>query len=152
MPTPITVLSLLVEEMNNGRIKIVDLTQPFGPETPVIGLPPQFAQSPSFSMETISRYDADGPAWYWNTIHLGEHTGTHFDAPAHWITGKELANNTLDTLPVRKLPTTPSCTARVNLAWPVYVISINCRRSARWSSPHRSRSWLVPAARRAFWR
>jgi kynurenine formamidase len=91
MPARITVLSLLVEEMNNGRIKVVDLTQPLGPETPVIGLPPMFAPSPGFSMETISRYDDKGPAWYWNTIHLGEHTGTHFDAPVHWVTGKDLA-------------------------------------------------------------
>ena len=26
--------------------------------------------------------------WYWNTIACGEHTGTHFDAPVHWITGR----------------------------------------------------------------
>jgi kynurenine formamidase len=103
MPVPITVLSLLVEEMNNGRVKVVDLTQPLAPDTPVIELHPQFAPSPPFSMETISRYDDNGPAWYWNTIRLGEHTGTHFDAPVHWITGKDLANNTLDTIPVRKL-------------------------------------------------
>lgn len=103
MRAPITVLSLLVEELNNGRIKVVDLTQPLEPDTPVIELPPIFAQSPGFSMETISRYDDKGPAWYWNTIHMGEHTGTHFDAPVHWVTGKDHANNTLDTLPVRQL-------------------------------------------------
>ena len=49
-----------------------------------------FASSPPFSSEVISHYDDKGPAWYWNTIHLGEHTGTHFDAPVHWITGKDL--------------------------------------------------------------
>src|SRR5712692_3116630 len=59
---PVTVLSLLVEELNNGRIKVVDLTQPLGPETPVIGLPPIFASSPPFSREVISRYDDKGPA------------------------------------------------------------------------------------------
>ncbi|MBI1876922.1 MAG: cyclase family protein, partial [Chloroflexi bacterium] len=63
----VTVLSLLVEELNEGRIKVVDLTQPLGPDTPVIGLPPIFAPSPPFSMEIISRYDDKGPAWYWNT-------------------------------------------------------------------------------------
>ena len=41
------------------------------------------------SIEVISRYDQNGPAWYWNTIRLGEHTGTHFDAPVHWITGRD---------------------------------------------------------------
>ncbi len=113
MSAPVTVLSLLVEELNKGRIKVVDLTQPLGPDTPVISLPPQFSQSPPFSMETISRYNDQGPAWYWNTIHLGEHTGTHFDAPAHWITGKDLANNTLDAIPARRL-IGPACVIDVS--------------------------------------
>lgn len=103
MPAKVTVLSLLVEELNSGRVKVVDLTQPLGPDTVVIDLPPQFAPSPGFSMETISKYDDAGPAWYWNTIHMGEHTGTHFDAPIHWITGKDFANNALDTIPARQL-------------------------------------------------
>ncbi len=29
-----------------------------------------------------------GPAWYWNNFRTGEHTGTHFDAPIHWVTGQ----------------------------------------------------------------
>ncbi len=29
---------------------------------------------------------------------MGEHTGTHFDAPAHWISGKDLPDNTVDTI------------------------------------------------------
>lgn len=99
MSAPVTVLSLLVEELRNGRVKVVDLTQPLGPETPVIELPPVFAPSPPLTIERISHYDEQGPAWYWNTLHLGEHTGTHFDAPVHWITGKDRANNTTDTLP-----------------------------------------------------
>jgi kynurenine formamidase len=37
----------------------------------------------------LSRYDERGPAWYWNDISMGEHVGTHFDAPVHWITGRE---------------------------------------------------------------
>lgn len=80
---PVTVLSLLVEELRNGRVKVVDLTAPLAPDTPVIELPPIFAASPGFSLETISHYDDKGPGWYWNTITLGEHTGTHFDAPVH---------------------------------------------------------------------
>lgn len=99
MSSKVTVLSLLVEEMRNGNVKVVDLTQPLGPDTPVIELPDMFAQSPTISIEQISRYDDAGPAWYWNTITLGEHTGTHFDAPVHWVTGKDYANNTTDTLP-----------------------------------------------------
>ena len=42
-----------------------------------------------FQLEEISRYDERGPAWYWNNIPTGEHTGTHFDAPVHWVTGQD---------------------------------------------------------------
>lgn len=113
MSSPVTVLSLLVEELRSGRVKVVDLTQPLGPETPVIELPPIFAASPGLSMEVISQYDDKGPAWYWNTITLGEHTGTHFDAPAHWITGKDRANNTTDTIPARQF-VGPACVIDVS--------------------------------------
>jgi kynurenine formamidase len=113
MAARVTVLSLLVEELKNGRVKVVDLTQPLGPDTPVIDLPPMFAPSPPFSMETISHYDDKGPAWYWNTIHLGEHTGTHFDAPIHWVTGKDYANNSTDTIPVSRF-VGPACVVDVS--------------------------------------
>lgn len=99
MSAPVTVLSLLVEELRNGRVRVVDLTQPLAPDTPVIELPAMFAQSPPLTIEQISRYDDAGPMWYWNVLHMGEHTGTHFDAPSHWKTGKDVANGTTDTLP-----------------------------------------------------
>jgi kynurenine formamidase len=92
----------LIAALDRGTLRIVDLTQPLGPATPVIGLPPMFASSPGLSIDVISRYDSRGPAWYWNTIRLGEHTGTHFDAPIHWITGRELEKNACDTIPARK--------------------------------------------------
>jgi kynurenine formamidase len=95
-----SVLTQLVDELAAGRLKVVDLTQTLGPDTPVIDLPPIFGQSPGVSMEVISCFDDKGPAWYWNTIRMGEHTGTHFDAPVHWITGKDLPDNTCDTIPV----------------------------------------------------
>jgi kynurenine formamidase len=94
----VTVLSLLLEELASGRVKVVDLSQPLGVDTPVIDLPPQFASSPGLTIETISAYDDKGPAWYWNIIRLGEHTGTHFDAPIHWISGRDHANNATDTI------------------------------------------------------
>src|SRR6478609_3878459 len=96
-----TALAQLIEDLAAGRLRVIDLTQPLSPSTPVIELPPMFAPSPGLSVEEISRYDEKGPAWYWNTIHLGEHTGTHFDAPIHWVTGKDYANNALDTIPAR---------------------------------------------------
>ena len=103
-----SVLTQLVQELNAGSLKIVDLTQPLGPDTPVIGLPPIFASSPGMSIEVISRFDDRGPAWYWNTIRMGEHTGTHFDAPVHWITGKDLPANTCDTIPITRF-VGPAC-------------------------------------------
>jgi kynurenine formamidase len=103
-----TLLTELVAELTTGRLTIVDLTQTLGPSTPVIGLPPQFGSSPGVTIETISRFDAKGPAWYWNTIRMGEHTGTHFDAPVHWITGKDLPNNACDTIPPRQF-VGPAC-------------------------------------------
>jgi kynurenine formamidase len=101
MTTGVTtsILQTLVAELVAGRVKVVDLTQPLGPETAVIGLPDIFAASPGASIDVISKYDSKGPAWYWNTIRMGEHTGTHFDAPVHWITGRDLPANATDTIP-----------------------------------------------------
>jgi kynurenine formamidase len=110
-----SLLAQLVAELNAGPLEVVDLTQPLGPATPVIGLPPIFASSPGVSLETISRFDDKGPAWYWNTIHMGEHTGTHFDAPVHWITGKDLPDNCCDTIPARRL-VGPACVIDVTAA------------------------------------
>ena len=103
-----SVLTQLIAELNAGTLKVVDLTQPLGPDTPVIGLPPIFASSPGVSLDVISRFDEKGPAWYWNTIRMGEHTGTHFDAPVHWITGKDLPDNACDTIPARRF-VGPAC-------------------------------------------
>lgn len=92
-------LEQLVSALADGRLRVIDLTQPLGADTPVIGLPDVFAPSPGVSIDVISRYDEKGPAWYWNTIRMGEHTGTHFDAPIHWITGRDLPANACDTIP-----------------------------------------------------
>src|SRR5579885_2909473 len=98
-----SVLAQLLEELDSGRLKVVDLTTPLGPDTPVIDLPPIFAPSPGLTLTEISRYDSRGPAWYWNVLNLGEHTGTHFDAPIHRVTGKDLPNNATDTIPPSRL-------------------------------------------------
>jgi kynurenine formamidase len=103
-----TTLTQLVADLNAGRLTIVDLTQPLGPATPVIELPPMFAASPGVSIDVISRYDSAGPGWYWNALRFGEHTGTHFDAPIHWITGRDLPDNACDTIPVQRF-VGPAC-------------------------------------------
>jgi len=91
-------LERFVGDLANGSIKIVDLTQTLSPDFPPLQLPPQFGQVWGFKMEKISRYDEAGPGWYWNNFSCGEHTGTHFDAPVHWVTGKDHAANTVDTI------------------------------------------------------
>lgn len=95
-----SVLSQLVAAIAGRRIQVIDLTVPLEPSTATIQLPPQFAPSKAFSLEEISRYDDRGPAWYWNNIACGEHTGTHFDAPIHWVTGKDYPNNATHNIPV----------------------------------------------------
>ena len=87
----------------SGGVRLVDLTQTLSPDFPPIVLPPEMGQSRPFRMEPISRYDESGPGWYWNNLSFGEHTGTHFDAPIHWISGRDLPNNSLDTLPIETL-------------------------------------------------
>lgn len=101
-------LAAFAADLAAGSLKIVDLTQTLAPDFPTIVLPPQFGQCAPFRMEVISRYDAAGPGWFWHNISVGEHTGTHFDAPVHWVTGKDLPNNTTDTLVVQNL-IAPAC-------------------------------------------
>jgi kynurenine formamidase len=82
-------LSVLVAGLASGSVEVVDLTAPLSTDTPLLELPEQFGQTARFELELISRYDDAGPAWYWNNFRTGEHTGTHFDAPIHWITGQD---------------------------------------------------------------
>ena len=82
----------LIDDLASGAVEVIDLTQPLSETTPVIQLPPPFGNTPPLSRTDISRYDDRGPAWAWSTLVLGEHTGTHVDAPIHWITGKEGAD------------------------------------------------------------
>lgn len=83
-----------------GTIRVVDLTHTLDPDFPVIILPPEFGQCARFRMEEISAYDHRGPAWKWHNISMSEHTGTHFDAPVHWISGRDLPNAAVDEIDV----------------------------------------------------
>jgi kynurenine formamidase len=96
MTTPLTAFATALA---SGAIRVIDLTHTLTPEFPTIVMPPELGQCAPFRMEEVSRYDERGPAWYWNNFSMGEHTGTHFDAPIHWVTGKELPDNAVDTIP-----------------------------------------------------
>lgn len=96
-------LTQFAASLADGTIQVVDLTQTLSEDTPVLVLPPEFGQCAAFSREEVSRYDARGVAWYWSNFTVNEHTGTHFDAPVHWISGRDLPNNSVDTLPAQDL-------------------------------------------------
>ena len=85
-----TDLTALAAAIVDGGVEVVDLTSPLHSGTPILSLPPEMGQTQPFTLELISEDDGNGPAWYWNNFHTGEHTGTHFDAPIHWITGRDL--------------------------------------------------------------
>jgi kynurenine formamidase len=141
-----TTLTRLIEDLEAGRLAIVDLTQPLGPGTPVIGLPPIFAPSPGVTIDVISKYDDKGPAWYWNTLRMGEHTGTHFDAPIHWVTGKDLPGNACDTIPARRF-VGPACVIDIERDAAANAdFLVTPARIAQWESEHGRippRSWVL---------
>jgi kynurenine formamidase len=82
---------------------VVDLTQPLSESTPVLVLPEPFVNTPGLSRRELSRYDDRGPAWAWDVLEIGEHVGTHFDAPIHWVTGKD--GEDVASVPPEKLVT-----------------------------------------------
>ena len=84
-----SVLSALAEAIRSATVDVIDLTAPLSSSTPILQLPEPFGNTVPFTLHEISRYDDRGPAWYWNDITTGEHTGTHFDAPVHWVTGRD---------------------------------------------------------------
>jgi len=98
-----SILQEFVQALKSKKVEIIDMSHTLLPATPVIELPEPFNQTLPFSIEEISNFDERGPNWYWNNIHLGEHTGTHFDAPIHWITGRDYPDGSVDKIPAEKL-------------------------------------------------
>ena len=96
------ILTSFAAAIASGEIRTVDLTHTLDPDFPVIILPPEFGQCARFRMEEVSAYDERGPAWKWHNFYCCEHTGTHFDAPIHWVSGRDLPNNSVDTIPVKR--------------------------------------------------
>lgn len=72
----------------SGFSRVVDLTHTWGPEFPMF----PGAQQPSF--QVLVTIEANG--FFEHAITLDEHTGTHIDAPAHFI----VDGATADQLPV----------------------------------------------------
>lgn len=60
------------------EVDLVDLTHPLEPNMPVWPGHPHFCQELINSLER-------GDVSCWHALSMGEHTGTHFDAPSHFI-------------------------------------------------------------------
>jgi kynurenine formamidase len=139
-------LEALAIGLASSNIRVVDLTQTLSPEFPPITLPPELGQCWPFRIEEISHYDERGPAWYWNNLSFGEHTGTHFDAPIHWVSGRHLPNNATDTVSVQNL-VAPACVVDCTAeaaADADYLLSVE--KLTAWESEHgriRAGSWLL---------
>ncbi len=128
------VLQELLAAVAGGRVEVIDLTAPLEATTPILRLPEPFGNTRTFQLEEISRYDERGPAWYWNNISTGEHTGTHFDAPVHWVTAKD--GEDVSQVPVRRLVAPAAvldCTGPA-AADPDFLLEIEHVRA--WESEH----------------
>jgi kynurenine formamidase len=86
---PTNLITELISGLSSQAIAVVDLTQPLSEGTPVIDLPEPYVNSPGLSRRELARYDERNPLARWDVLELGEHTGTHVDAPIHWITGRD---------------------------------------------------------------
>ena len=142
-----TLLSEVASALSSGSITVVDLSAPLGPDTPVLYLPPEIGKNtPKVEVHTISQYDKDGPYWAWSWLTLGEHTGTHFDAPVHWISGKDLPDNTTDTIPPKNF-VAPVCVidcSRAVAADPDFLLTADGVRA--WEAEHgaiEAGSWVL---------
>jgi len=139
-------LTNLIDDLASGRLRVVDLTQTLSARTPVIQLPPEFEQTPPFSIEPLSAFDEKGPAWAWSVFRCGEHTGTHFDAPCHWISGRDRDNGSCDTLSPSKF-IGPACVvdaSREAAADPDFLLDVSHLHA--WESSHSripAGAWLL---------
>jgi kynurenine formamidase len=98
-----SILNDLAGALAGGAVEVVDLTHTLDPDFPVIVLPPEFGQCARFRLEEVSAYDHRGPGWKWHNISMNEHTGTHFDAPVHWVSGRHVPNGAVDEIPAEAL-------------------------------------------------
>ena len=103
------ILSGMVSAISTGGIRVVDLSHPLGPDTPMIKVPEGHGkQPPQVSLEYISNYADDGGLSRWSKLVTAEHAGTHFDTPSHWFTGADHKNADTETIAVDRF-IAPAC-------------------------------------------
>ncbi|MEO8690181.1 MAG: cyclase family protein [Solirubrobacteraceae bacterium] len=127
-----------------GSIDVIDLTQPLSEETTPIKLPEPLVNTPGFSRRELSHYDERGPQWAWNAIEVGEHVGTHLDAPIHWYTGRD--GDDLASIPAQRLvgPAVVLDKTREAAADPDYLVTRDdLRRLEAEHGPLPKGGWLL---------
>lgn len=112
-------LSQLASRIAAGSIEASDLSLPLSGKAPILASTERFGQCASFSRVEISRNDERGVARYWPDFTVGEHRGTHFDAPPYQVSGKDLPANIAEA------------TAPADFVAPAIVI--DCSRDAQWT-------------------
>jgi kynurenine formamidase len=129
-----SVVSQLAEALADGAVEVVDLSQPLAESTPLLQLPPPFSNTPGWKLHEISRFDERGPAWRWHWFEGGEHVGTHFDAPSHWISGRD--GEDVSQVPPRRLvgPAVVIDKSAEAAANPDYLLTIEDIRG--WEAQH----------------
>jgi len=94
-------------------VRVVDLTQPLSPQTPLLPLP-RSSTTRLHSRSGSSRATMSAvPLGIGMRLRPASNTGTHFDAPVHWVSGKDLPDNTVDRIPPKKF-VGPACVIDVS--------------------------------------
>jgi kynurenine formamidase len=96
-----SVLNGLTAALSAGVVEVIDLTPPHSGDPPILNRPQPLANTVGLSLTPVSNFDDAGPAWAWNDVTVGEHAGTHLDAPVHWITGRD--GKSVDQIEPRRL-------------------------------------------------
>ncbi|NKB53649.1 MAG: cyclase family protein [Rhizobiaceae bacterium] len=97
-----------------GQICVVDCSSILGPSTTLQHFGAQSGgQQPAVEIHKISEYDEDGPFFAWNWLKVGEHAGTHFDAPHTAESGRQHPDGSTETVDPQKL-IAPACVIDVS--------------------------------------
>lgn len=94
-------LAELAVALADGAVRVVDLTNPLSESTPALRLPEPFVNLADFTLEPVAAFEPTAPMWRHNNFRMGEHVGTHIDAPSHWISGRDGLD--VSQLPPRRL-------------------------------------------------
>ena len=97
-PQPPATLDRLATLLLHGDVEVVDCSSVLGPATPLEPASGGLPAAPETEIHKISEYDEDGPFFAWNWLVVGEHSGTHFEAPHAWAAGRECRDGATDTL------------------------------------------------------